>query len=75
MLLLESESKEFVFLDNILPDGLGWEKTEYILHNYHRNIKIFEMSSMIRKFDDPMVAKQDSNWKLPHEVQIHLVKE
>lgn len=34
MLLLEKENPEFVFLDNILPDGLGWEKTEYILHNY-----------------------------------------
>jgi len=34
MILLEKENPEFVFLDNILPDGLGWEKTEYILHNY-----------------------------------------
>ncbi len=34
MLLLEKENPEYVFLDNILPDGLGWEKTEYILHNY-----------------------------------------
>ena len=34
MLLLEKENPEFVFLDNILPDGLGWEKTEYILNNY-----------------------------------------
>ena len=34
MLLLEKENPEFVFLDNMLPDGVGWEKTEYILHNY-----------------------------------------
>lgn len=34
MLLFEIENPEIVFLDNILPDGLGWEKTEYILHNY-----------------------------------------
>jgi len=34
MLLLEKENPEFVFLDNILPDGFGWEKTEYILSNY-----------------------------------------
>jgi len=34
MLLLEKENPEFVFLDNMLPDGLGWEKTEYILSNY-----------------------------------------
>ncbi len=34
MLLLEKENPEFVFLDNMLPDGLGWEKAEYILTNY-----------------------------------------
>ncbi len=34
MLLLEKENPEFVFLDNILPDGLGWEKADYILHNF-----------------------------------------
>lgn len=34
LLLLEKENPEFVFLDNILPDGSGWEKTEYILNNF-----------------------------------------
>jgi len=34
MQLLEKEKPEFVFLDNILPDGLGWEKAAHILHNY-----------------------------------------
>ncbi|MEO8150974.1 MAG: response regulator [Bacteroidia bacterium] len=34
MLLLEKENPDFVFLDNLLPDGLGWEKTEFILTNY-----------------------------------------
>ncbi len=34
MLLLEKENPEFVFLDNFLPDGLGWEKAEYILQTY-----------------------------------------
>ncbi len=34
MFLLEKENPEFIFLDNILPDGSGWEKTEYILQTY-----------------------------------------
>ena len=34
MRILEKEHPEYVFLDNILPDGSGWEKTEFILHNY-----------------------------------------
>lgn len=31
---LEEEKPDFLFLDNNLPDGLGWGKTEYILVNY-----------------------------------------
>ncbi len=34
MMMLEKEQPEYVFLDNMLPDGSGWEKTEFILHNY-----------------------------------------
>ena len=34
MAKLEKERPEHIFLDNSLPDGLGWEKTEYILANY-----------------------------------------
>jgi DNA-binding NtrC family response regulator len=34
MKLLEQEKPDFIFLDNNLPDGLGWGKTEYILVNY-----------------------------------------
>jgi DNA-binding NtrC family response regulator len=34
MSLLEREKPEFIFLDNNLPDGLGWGKTEYILSHY-----------------------------------------
>ena len=36
MIMLEKEHPEYVFLDNKLPDGSGWEKTEFILHNYPR---------------------------------------
>jgi len=32
--VLEKERPEYIFLDNSLPDGLGWGKTEYILKNY-----------------------------------------
>lgn len=32
--LLESENPDFIFLDNNLPDGLGWGETEFILMNY-----------------------------------------
>jgi DNA-binding NtrC family response regulator len=31
---LEEERPDIIFLDNNLPDGLGWGKTEYILYNY-----------------------------------------
>ena len=34
MKLLEEQNPDFIFLDNNLPDGLGWGKTEYILLNY-----------------------------------------
>lgn len=32
--ILEEERPDFIFLDNNLPDGLGWGKTEFILMNY-----------------------------------------
>ncbi|MDZ4713936.1 MAG: response regulator [Cytophagales bacterium] len=31
MRMLATEEPDIIFLDNNLPDGLGWEKTEYIL--------------------------------------------
>jgi len=34
MKALEEIQPDFIFLDNNLPDGLGWGKTEYILNNY-----------------------------------------
>jgi DNA-binding response OmpR family regulator len=34
MRLLEEVNPDFIFLDNKLPDGLGWGKTEYIIANY-----------------------------------------
>jgi len=32
--VLEDQKPDFVFLDNNLPDGLGWGETEFILLNY-----------------------------------------
>ena len=34
MKILEEVDPDYIFLDNNLPDGLGWGKTEYILVNY-----------------------------------------
>jgi DNA-binding response OmpR family regulator len=34
MKMLDSVKPDYIFLDNNLPDGLGWSKTEYILHEY-----------------------------------------
>jgi DNA-binding response OmpR family regulator len=34
MKLLEEQNPDIIFLDNNLPDGLGWGKTEYILVNH-----------------------------------------
>jgi DNA-binding response OmpR family regulator len=32
--ILENENPDFIFLDNNLPDGLGWGEAEFILTNY-----------------------------------------
>ena len=34
MKALEEIKPDYLFLDNNLPDGLGWGKAEYILSNY-----------------------------------------
>lgn len=34
LFILEKERPEHIFLDNGLPDGLGWEKAEYIMAKY-----------------------------------------
>jgi DNA-binding response OmpR family regulator len=34
MKLLDEHQPDVIFLDNNLPDGYGWDKTEYILKNY-----------------------------------------
>ena len=32
--LLHKEKPDYLLLDNNLPDGLGWSKTEFIVANY-----------------------------------------
>jgi len=32
--ILKLEKTDYIFLDNNLPDGLGWENSEHILTNY-----------------------------------------
>ncbi len=34
MKMLEAEKPDVIFLDNNLPDGLGWTQAEYILIHY-----------------------------------------
>ena len=34
MKVLEEQKPDIIFLDNILPDGYGWDKTEFILRTY-----------------------------------------
>jgi DNA-binding response OmpR family regulator len=34
MKILEEIAPDYIFLDNNLPDGAGWGKTEYILSRY-----------------------------------------
>ncbi len=34
MSLLRDFNPDFIFLDNQLPDGVGWAETQYILQNY-----------------------------------------
>ncbi len=34
LMILEKERPDYLFLDNNLPDGLGWGKTEFILKHY-----------------------------------------
>lgn len=43
---LERESPDYVFLDNGLPDGFGWEKTEFILSTYP-NVQLTLLSALI----------------------------
>jgi DNA-binding response OmpR family regulator len=34
MKMLAEEKPDYIFLDNDMPDGAGWNQTEFILFNY-----------------------------------------
>ncbi|HTJ48856.1 MAG TPA: response regulator [Cyclobacteriaceae bacterium] len=43
--ILKEETPDFIFLDNDLPDGFGWSKTQFILIN-HPNSQLILISGM-----------------------------
>ena len=52
---LESVQPDIIFLDNNLPDGLGWDKTEYILQKHaHSQLNLISAyqynSSILTRF-------------------------
>jgi len=51
MHVLDDIHPDIIFLDNNLPDGLGWEKTEYIIEKYANTqlnlISAYQYSSML----------------------------
>jgi len=65
MRLLDEERPDFIFLDNNLPDGLGWGSIDYILVNYpasHLNlISAFHVpktsSSSFRILEKPLLLE------------------
>jgi two-component system, OmpR family, response regulator len=62
---LDAVNPDIIFLDNNLPDGLGWEKTDYISKNFpHTRInlisayqydhRISEKSASVRIWEKPI---------------------
>jgi DNA-binding NtrC family response regulator len=64
---LEDVGPNIVFLDNNLPDGLGWEKIEYILDHY-KGIKLNLISAYY--FNKAFLARFPSVklWEKPFNV-------
>lgn len=54
MKLLEEEKPDYIFLDNNLPDGLGWNKTQYILLHYPQT-----KLNLISALDVPKTSASD----------------
>jgi two-component system OmpR family response regulator len=62
---LDAVNPDIIFLDNNLPDGLGWEKTEYIskhfphtrinlISAYQYDHRISEKSASVRIWEKPI---------------------
>ncbi len=47
--ILQREKTDYIFLDNNLPDGLGWTKKEYIMANYPDTLLILISSVDVRR--------------------------
>jgi len=43
--VLQEEAPDYTFMDNNLPDGFGWSKTEFILANYPQT-QLFLITAM-----------------------------
>lgn len=63
MQLLKSENPDIVFLDNNLPDGLGWDKVEYICTSYPGiELNLISAYQYSHNFSDPKHLKV---WEKP----------
>ncbi len=47
--MLQQEKPDVLLLDNILPDGIGWTKTEFILANYPKTQLILISANEVPK--------------------------
>ena len=54
---LEKIKPDIIFLDNNLPDGLGWEKTEYICQNFpNTRINLISAYKYDQSFSDKLTS-------------------
>ncbi len=54
---LEMIRPDIIFLDNNLPDGLGWEKTEYICKNFpNTRINLISAYKYDQSFSDKLTS-------------------
>ena len=51
--MLQTEKPDVMLLDNHLPDGLGWGKTEFILANYPNTQLILVSAMEVPKTSSP----------------------
>ena len=73
MKLLEDLKPDIIFLDNNLPDGLGWEKTGYILEKhahtrinlisaYQYNTALISRFPTVKIWEKPISMKELNTW-------------
>ena len=71
MNLMKEVSPDILFLDNNLPDGLGWERTKYLTDNYP-NCKINLISAF--KFTPPESITHSSVQIIEKPLSLNLLK-